>query len=124
LGPSTGAAFSLLPPDEGSGNWIKIIQRVPVRIGLEEKQLESFPLRIGLSMRTVIDTHDRSGEKLTKVSNAQPVYSTPIYSDEWSKANELMQSLVSANLQTLSGLASSTSLAPTHGHAQTEPRHE
>jgi len=105
LNPSTGAAFSLLPPDEGSGNWIKIIQRVPVRIVLEEKQLEGFPLRIGLSMRTVIDTHDRSGDKLTKLSTSQAAYSTPIYSDEWSSANELMQSLVSTNLQALSSLA-------------------
>jgi membrane fusion protein (multidrug efflux system) len=49
LAPSTGAAFSLLPPDEGSGNWIKIMQRVPVRILLDQKQLEESPLRIGLS---------------------------------------------------------------------------
>ena len=56
LDPGTGAAFSLLPPDEGSGNWIKIIQRVPVRIILDKKQLEKFPLRIGLSMRVVIVT--------------------------------------------------------------------
>ena len=69
------------------------------------KQLEGFPLRIGLSMRTVIDTHDRSGDKLTKVSTSQAAYSTPIYSDEWSSANELMQSLVSTNLQALSSLA-------------------
>ena len=76
-----------------------------MRIVLEEKQLEGFPLRIGLSMRTVIDTHDRSGDKLTKVSTSQAAYSTPIYSDEWSSANELMQSLVSTNLQALSSLA-------------------
>ena len=76
-----------------------------MRIVLEEKQLEGFPLRIGLSMRTGIDTHDRSGDKLTKVSTSQAAYSTPIYSDEWSSANELMQSLVSTNLQALSSLA-------------------
>ena len=118
LNPSTGAAFSLLPPDEGSGNWIKIIQRVPVRIVLEDQQLEGFPLRIGLSMRTVIDTRDRSGEKLTKVSTAQAVYSTPIYSDEWSRANELMQSLVSTNLQALSRLGDPPLSVPTYGQAQ------
>ena len=118
LNPSTGAAFSLLPPDEGSGNWIKIIQRVPVRIVLEDQQLEGFPLRIGLSMRTVIDTRDRSGEKLTKVSTARAVYSTPIYSDEWSRANELMQSLVSTNLQALSSLADPPLSPPTYGQTQ------
>jgi len=118
LSPGTGAAFSLLPPDEGSGNWIKITQRVPVRVFLDEQQLERFPLRIGLSMRTVINTRDRSGEKLTKVSTTQAVYSTPIYSDEWSKANELMQSLVTTNLQALSSLVAPPLPEPTFGQAE------
>jgi hypothetical protein len=69
-------------------------------------------------MRTVIDTRDRSGEKLTKVSTARAVYSTPIYSDEWSRANELMQSLVSTNLQALSSLADPPLSPPTYGQAQ------
>lgn len=104
LEPSTGAAFSLLPPDEGSGNWIKIIQRVPVRIVFDDDQLEKFPLRIGLSMKTVIDTSDRSGPRLTEVSTRQAVYSTAIYSNEWTMANRLLQSLVASNLEALSSL--------------------
>ena len=101
LDPSTGAAFSLLPPDEGSGNWIKIIQRVPVRIVLDKKQLETFPLRIGLSMRVVVDTSDRSGAVLTRIPSQQAVYATDIYSNEWAKANELVQGLVATNLHAL-----------------------
>jgi membrane fusion protein (multidrug efflux system) len=109
LDPSTGAAFSLLPPDEGSGNWIKIIQRVPVRVILDEKQLEKFPLRIGLSMRVTIDTHDHNGEILSRIPSEQAVYATDIYSNEWIKANQLIQSLVSTNLEALANLARDSS---------------
>jgi membrane fusion protein (multidrug efflux system) len=107
LEPNTGAAFSLLPPDEGSGNWIKIIQRVPVRIILDEKQLETHPLRIGLSMRVAVNTSDHSGAVLTQTPSTQAVYATDIYSNEWAQANKLVQGLVATNLQTLSNLAGS-----------------
>ncbi len=50
LASGTGSAFSLLPPQNASGNWIKIVQRLPVRIQLDSKELEAHPLRIGLSM--------------------------------------------------------------------------
>lgn len=105
LAPSTGAAFSLLPPDEGSGNWIKIIQRVPVRIFFDDNQLEKFPLRVGLSMKTVIDTKDQSGPRLSEVSTRQAVYSTEIYLQEWTTASNLVQRLVATNLEALSSLA-------------------
>lgn len=107
LAPATGAAFSLLPPDEGSGNWIKIIQRVPVRIFLDDtNELERHPLRIGLSMRVTVDTADHSGAVLTRVPSAQAVYATDIYSNEWAQANDLLRSLVATNLQALAKLAS------------------
>lgn len=64
LGAGTGAAFALLPAQNASGNWIKIVQRVPVRIALDEKQLAEHPLRIGLSMRTEVDLHDQQGSPL------------------------------------------------------------
>jgi membrane fusion protein, multidrug efflux system len=52
----TGAAFSLIPAQNASGNWIKVVQRVPVRIKLEEKELEEHPLKVGLSMDVEINT--------------------------------------------------------------------
>ncbi len=107
LAPTTGAAFSLLPPDEGSGNWIKIIQRVPVRIFLDDtNQLEEHPLRIGLSMRVTVDTSDHSGAMLTQAPSEQAIYATEIYSNEWTQANELLRNLVATNLQDLANLAS------------------
>jgi membrane fusion protein (multidrug efflux system) len=64
LSAGTGAAFSLLPPQNASGNWIKITQRVPVKIALDPQELAAHPLRIGLSTTTSIDTHDRDGPVL------------------------------------------------------------
>ena len=109
LAPTTGAAFSLLPPDEGSGNWIKIIQRVPVRIFFNDySQLEKHPLRIGLSMRVTVDTRDHSGRFLTEVPSEHPIYATDIYSNEWVQANALLRSVVATNLQALAKLASNS----------------
>jgi membrane fusion protein (multidrug efflux system) len=61
LGAGSGAAFALLPPQNASGNWIKIVQRVPVRISLDPKELAEHPLRLGLSMKVDVDLHDTSG---------------------------------------------------------------
>jgi membrane fusion protein (multidrug efflux system) len=62
--PGTGAAFALLPPQNASGNWIKIVQRVPVRIVLDPAEVRERPLRVGLSMHAEVDLHDRSGPML------------------------------------------------------------
>jgi membrane fusion protein (multidrug efflux system) len=61
LGAGSGSAFALLPAQNASGNWIKIVQRVPVRIALDPKELVDHPLRVGLSMNATIDLHDTSG---------------------------------------------------------------
>jgi membrane fusion protein (multidrug efflux system) len=62
--PGTGAAFALLPAQNASGNWIKIVQRVPVRIELDRGELNEHPLRVGLSMHARVDLHDQSGPVL------------------------------------------------------------
>jgi membrane fusion protein (multidrug efflux system) len=62
--PGTGAAFALLPAQNASGNWIKIVQRVPVRIELDPQELAEHPLRVGLSMHVTVDLHDQSGPML------------------------------------------------------------
>jgi membrane fusion protein (multidrug efflux system) len=125
LAPSTGAAFSLLPPDEGSGNWIKIVQRVPVRIVLDDnQQLEKYPLRIGLSMGVTIDTKNHRGVVLTQSPSAQSVYATDIYSNEWIQANELLQGLVATNLQALANLASDSAETNARENKHLEMTHE
>jgi membrane fusion protein (multidrug efflux system) len=71
LSPGTGAAFALLPPQNASGNWIKIVQRVPVRIALDPAEVSEHPLRLGLSMSAEVDLHDQSGPVLSKPTQEQ-----------------------------------------------------
>ena len=64
FGAGTGAAFALLPAQNATGNWIKVVQRVPVRIALDAQEIRDFPLQVGLSMRVEVDTHTREGERM------------------------------------------------------------
>jgi len=66
LGAGSGSAFALLPPQNASGNWIKIVQRVPVRIVLDPKELAAHPLRIGLSVTVDADVRDQSKPLVTQ----------------------------------------------------------
>jgi membrane fusion protein (multidrug efflux system) len=61
LSAGSGSAFALLPAQNASGNWIKIVQRIPVRITLDPQELKAHPLRVGLSMIAKVDVHDTSG---------------------------------------------------------------
>ncbi len=61
----TGAVFSLLPPENATGNWVKVVQRVPVKIVLDEGQLSAPPLRLGLSVVVSVDISDQSGPQLS-----------------------------------------------------------
>ncbi len=64
IGAGSGSAFALLPPQNASGNWIKVVQRVPVRIALDPAELRRNPLRVGLSVKTTVATADLSGQRL------------------------------------------------------------
>ena len=64
IGSGTGAVFSVLPPQNATGNWIKIVQRVPVRIEFETPPDAEHPLPLGASVSVAVDTHDRSGSRL------------------------------------------------------------
>jgi membrane fusion protein (multidrug efflux system) len=70
LGAGSGSAFSILPPQNASGNWIKIVQRVPVRIALDPKEVTDNPLRIGLSVTAKVDVHDQSGPRAATAAPA------------------------------------------------------
>ncbi len=69
----TGSAFALLPPQNASGNWIKIVQRVPVRIALDPKELREHPLRIGLSVHAEVDLRDQNGSVMGASTHAREV---------------------------------------------------
>lgn len=97
LAPGTGGVFSLLPPQNASGNWIKIVQRLPVRIGLDPKELAAHPLRVGVSLKADVDTHDTRGPALAGQTPSRPRYSTPIYDNEAVAAEQRIRAIIAAN---------------------------
>jgi membrane fusion protein (multidrug efflux system) len=98
LGLGTGSAFSLLPAQNASGNWIKIVQRVPVRIQLDPKQLAEHPLRIGLSMSADVTLRDQDGPVLASAPPTKPLLTTQAYAKQLADANALIEKLVRQNL--------------------------
>ena len=74
----SGSAFALLPPQNASGNWIKIVQRVPVRILLDPEEVKKHPLRIGLSMQATVDIKDKSGQVIATEVRHAPIPSKPV----------------------------------------------
>ncbi len=79
LGLGTGAAFALLPAQNATGNWIKVVQRVPVRVALDPQELMKHPLRIGLSTVATVDVRDDSGVQLAAAAHDEPVLTTSAY---------------------------------------------
>jgi len=96
LGAGSGSAFALLPPQNASGNWIKIVQRVPVRIALDPKELQDHPLRVGLSVDVSVDVRDTSGAAVA--SNATLHEMRGDVSDDGGPATEaLIKRILSQN---------------------------
>jgi len=102
LSAGTGAAFALLPAQNATGNWIKVVQRVPVRIALDPKQVAEHPLRVGLSMDVTVDVQDQSGSMLTQGQRSKPAAETTVFSKLDKDADALVQRIVKANLGTVS----------------------
>ncbi|MBF8674298.1 efflux RND transporter periplasmic adaptor subunit [Pseudomonas fulva] len=97
LGAGTGSAFALLPAQNATGNWIKIVQRVPVRIHLNPDQLKDHPLRIGLSTVVDVDLHDQSGPALAQQPPQQASYTTDVYDRQLVEADKLIDKLIRDN---------------------------
>ena len=97
LGVGTGSAFSLLPAQNATGNWIKIVQRVPVRIELDAKELDKNPLRIGLSMAVDVNLHDQSGPALAQQSPKEPAFTTDVYQGQMQGAQADIDRIIHEN---------------------------
>ncbi|WP_233114740.1 EmrA/EmrK family multidrug efflux transporter periplasmic adaptor subunit [Aggregatibacter actinomycetemcomitans] len=93
----TGSAFSLLPAQNATGNWIKVIQRVPVRVSLDAQQLARYPLRIGLSTLVEVNIADTSGEILSQKKRTTPLYSTNTLDYDQSALENLIEKIISDN---------------------------
>jgi membrane fusion protein, multidrug efflux system len=98
MSAGTGAAFSLLPAQNASGNWIKVVQRVPVRIQIDDADLVKSPLRVGLSATVTVDTTTRNGPVLAMEANGAPVGDTQVYTQDLDKANAEADAVVRRNL--------------------------
>jgi len=97
LGVGTGSVFSLLPAQNASGNWIKIVQRLPVRIRLDQDNLDKFPLRIGLSTNVTVNLHNQDGPVLAPHPQAQPRYATDVYDHQLVDADKLVARIIHEN---------------------------
>ena len=93
IGAGTGSAFSLLPAQNATGNWIKVVQRVPVRIALDPQELQQHPLRIGMSTDVDIDTHERDGSVLSAIA-INKALATPVYADQLKAARKAADAIV------------------------------
>lgn len=97
LGVGTGSAFSLLPAQNATGNWIKIVQRLPVRIVLAPDALQAHPLRIGLSMQVKVDLHDDSGAMLSDTPRVAGALHTDVYEEDDAELEALIDRIVAEN---------------------------
>ncbi|MET0327148.1 MAG: efflux RND transporter periplasmic adaptor subunit [Luteimonas sp.] len=100
LGMGTGSAFSLLPAQNASGNWIKIVQRVPVRIELDPAQLAEHPLRLGLSMPVDVVVRDQDGpvRATAEATRSAPLLATDAYAAQLAQADALITRTIEDNL--------------------------
>ncbi|BDT67163.1 multidrug export protein EmrA [Comamonadaceae bacterium OS-1] len=98
LGVGTGAAFALLPAQNATGNWIKVVQRVPVRIALDPAQLVSHPLRVGLSMNATIDITKQDGQMLAEAPRTAALPTMQVGATPETGADADVQRVIAANL--------------------------
>jgi len=102
FGAGTGAAFSLLPAQNATGNWIKIVQRVPVRVALDPREIAAHPLQIGLSMKAEVDVRGGGdGARLPEVASNQAAWTTTAPDASERQADERVQAIIAANQSTL-----------------------
>ena len=98
LGAGTGAAFALLPAQNATGNWIKVVQRVPVRILLDPKELAEHPLRVGLSMDVTVDTQDQSGNSLSDTPRTSALAPSEVFDAQQRATNAKVDQIIAASL--------------------------
>jgi membrane fusion protein (multidrug efflux system) len=116
----TGDVFQLLPPQNATGNWIKIVRRVPVRIALDQEQMRQHPLRLGLSVEASVDIHNVNGPALARTPSQKPLYQTDVYAAQGSQADPLIDETIRENGgdQSPNTAPESLSEVPDHGQPQ------
>jgi membrane fusion protein, multidrug efflux system len=97
LGAGTGSAFALLPAQNATGNWIKVVQRVPVRVALDANEVAKNPLRVGLSMDAEVDVSNQEGKTLADAPRSSPVAQTQVFSSVDNGADAEVRRVIVAN---------------------------
>ncbi len=97
FGAGTGSAFSLLPAQNATGNWIKIVQRVPVRVALDPRELAANPLQIGLTMKADVDVRNKEGVRLPQLASNAVAYSTDVFRSTDESADVRVHEIIAAN---------------------------
>ncbi|KML65781.1 multidrug efflux MFS transporter periplasmic adaptor subunit EmrA [Pectobacterium peruviense] len=97
LDMGTGSAFSLLPAQNATGNWIKVVQRLPVRIEIDPKQVAEHPLRIGLSALVNVDTANTEGSALAETPRTTPAYQSDALTLDLTPVNQDISAIIQAN---------------------------
>ena len=99
LGIGTGSAFSLLPAQNATGNWIKIVQRIPVRVVFTDPaQLQKHPLRLGMSLKVSVNLHNTDGLTLPQHAPTQPILSTDVYQKRLADADQIIANIIHKNM--------------------------
>jgi membrane fusion protein (multidrug efflux system) len=103
IGGGTGSAFSIIPAQNATGNWIKIIQRIPVRIDLPQSELANFPLRIGLSMFATVDTKTTQGSMTPSARvESSPLFSTGVFDEDEEGVDQVIEDIILSNMSSYS----------------------
>jgi membrane fusion protein (multidrug efflux system) len=105
LGAGTGSAFALLPAQNATGNWIKVVQRVPVRIALDQQEVAAHPLRVGLSMEARVDVERTDGRMLADGGGRNVAHETSVFDQVDGRADAEVRRIIAANMGRASGAA-------------------
>lgn len=99
ISSGSGSAFSLIPPQNATGNWIKIVQRLPVRISLDPEMVKKYPIRVGISAEADVDITNQNLPYMTQLQTKKPVGVTPIYEINFERLDSFMDQVVQDNLR-------------------------
>ena len=105
VGAGTGAAFALLPAQNATGNWIKVVQRVPVRVELDPKDLAAHPLRVGLSMQATVDVAPQTGAPVLGAAAPRASSRTEVFQPQADQAEQRVKAIIAENLGRRAGAA-------------------
>jgi membrane fusion protein, multidrug efflux system len=100
IASGSGSVFSLIPPQNATGNWIKIVQRLPVRISLNPELIKKYPIRLGISANVDVTITDTSLPRLVQVPSHRAIAKTKVFDLELEELNHLMDGIVQANSKT------------------------